>query len=146
MQLSTIQINLVQASFAKVAPISDKAAELFYNRLFEVAPELRKLFRGDMKAQGQKLMSMIAAAVKGLDNVPRLVPLLQELGRRHAAYGVREQDYVTVGQALIWTLETGLGSAFTAEVKEAWLAVYTLIADTMKAAAAQVSAASAARE
>jgi len=136
MQLNATQIRLVQTSFAKVAPISDKAAELFYNRLFQADPKLRKLFRGDMKAQGRKLMSMIAAAVKGLDNVPRLVPVLQDLGRRHAVYGVRDRDYATVGQALIWTLEKGLGSAFTAEVRNAWIAVYTLIADTMKAAAA----------
>jgi methyl-accepting chemotaxis protein-1 (serine sensor receptor) len=136
MKLSATQIGLVQTSFAKVAPISDKAAELFYNRLFQVDPKLRKLFRGDMKAQGRKLMSMIAAAVKGLDNVPRLVPVLQDLGRRHAVYGVRDRDYATVGQALIWTLEKGLGGAFTAEVRAAWIAVYTLIADTMKAAAA----------
>ncbi len=137
MKLNEAQISLVQASFAKVAPISDKAAQILYARLFEIDPSLRKLFKGDMDAQGKKLMSMIATAVKGLNNLPGLVPVLQNLGRRHASYGVKEKDYVTVGQALIWTLEKGLGSAFTPEVRQAWLAVYTVIADTMKAAAAE---------
>ena len=140
MKLSESQIKLVQTSFAKVEPIADKAAQLFYDRLFELDPNLRKLFKGDMKAQGKKLMSMIAAAVRGLNNLPSLVPVVQNLGRRHVGYGVKNKDYATVGQALIWTLEKGLGSAFTPEVKQAWIAVYTLLADTMKEAAAESKA------
>ncbi len=136
MKLTETQIWLVQTSFAKVAPIADKAAELFYERLFQLDPSLRKLFRGDMKAQGKKLMSMIAAAVKGLNDLNGLVPVLQGLGQRHAGYGVQDKDYATVGQALIWTLEQGLGKEFNHDVRQAWIAVYTVIADTMKAAAA----------
>jgi methyl-accepting chemotaxis protein len=136
MKLSERQIRLVQTSFAKVEPIADKAGELFYGRLFQLEPGLRRLFRGDMKLQGKKLISMIAAAVKGLDNMPGLVPVLQGLGRRHAGYGVQDRDYATVGQAFIWTLEKGLGGAFTPDIREAWVAVYAVIADTMKAAAA----------
>ena len=137
MKLNESQISLVQASFAKVEPISDKAAQIFYDRLFEVDPSLRKLFKGDIDVQGKKLMGMIAAAVRGLNNLGSLVPVLQNLGRRHVGYGVKEKDYATVGQALIWTLEKGLGSVFTPEIRQAWLAVYTLLADTMKAAAAE---------
>ena len=139
MSLNGSQIRMVQESFAKVAPISDKAAELFYGRLFELDPNLRKLFKGDMKTQGKKLMSMITVAVKGLDNLPGLVPVLQNLGRRHAGYGVKDKDYATVGQALIWTLDKGLGSAFTPEIRQAWIAVYTVMADTMKTAASEVT-------
>jgi len=125
------QITLVQQSFAKVEPIAETAAELFYRRLFELDPAAAKLFKGDMKAQGRKLMSMIGAAVRGLDDLDRLVPVVQALGVRHAGYGVATGDYDTVGAALLWTLETGLGPAFTPEVKAAWTAVYGLLAKTM---------------
>jgi len=137
------QIKLVQDSFAKVAPIAEVAADMFYKRLFELDPKLKSLFRGDMKEQGKKLMTMLAAAVRGLDNVEKLVPVLQSLGARHAGYGVQPKDYDTVGAAFLWTLEQGLGKkGFTAEVHGAWAAVYGVIAQTMIAAsAAEVSAA-----
>jgi hemoglobin-like flavoprotein len=125
------QIALVQESFAKVLPIADLAAAMFYNRLFETAPELKPLFKGDMKQQGKKLMSMIAAAVRGLNDLDKLVPVVRQLGVRHHGYGVQDKDYATVGAALLWTLEQGLGSAFTAEVREAWTTVYGVLADTM---------------
>ena len=133
--MNTTQIALVQASFAKVAPIAAAAAEMFYKRLFELDPTLSKLFRGDMTEQGAKLMAMIGAAVRGLDRLDTLVPVVQKLGVRHTAYGVRDQDYDTVGAALLWTLEKGLGTEFTHEVRGAWTEVYGLLAQTMKDAA-----------
>ena len=126
------QTVLVQKSFEQVLPIADVAADLFYGRLFELDPSLRPLFRGDMKEQGRALMSMIKVAVAGLDNPERIVPAVQSLGRRHATYGVTDAHYDTVAAALLWTLEQGLGEAFTAEVKGAWVEVYTILATTMK--------------
>jgi hemoglobin-like flavoprotein len=126
---------LVQRSFLKVAPIADQAAELFYTRLFALDPALQPLFRGDMKEQGRKLMRMIATAVNGLDRLEELVPAIQDMGRRHVVYGVRPSHYDTVGAALLWTLEQGLGPDFTPEVKDAWAAVYGILARTMKDAA-----------
>jgi len=133
--VSRRDVRLVQQSFAKVAPIAETAAELFYNRLFEIDPTVRRLFRGDMKAQGRRLMDMIAAAVAGLDDLAALVPVVQELGARHKKYGVKPAHYGTVAEALLWTLEQGLGADFTPAVKTAWTNVYTVLADTMIAAA-----------
>jgi hemoglobin-like flavoprotein len=132
---------LVQNSFAAVATIADDAAVLFYQRLFELDPSLRPMFRGDMAEQRKKLMQMLTAAVKGLDRLEQLVPVVRDLGRRHAHYGVQEAHYETVGAALLWTLEAGLGKAFTADVRAAWVAVYGLIATTMKDAAREALAA-----
>jgi hemoglobin-like flavoprotein len=126
---------LVQQTFAKVVPIADQAAALFYGRLFEMDPSLRPLFKTDLVEQGKKLMQMIGFAVKGLDTLDQLVPAVQNLGRRHAGYGVTDVHYETVGGALLWTLEKGLGPAFTPDVKAAWVTVYTLLATTMKAGA-----------
>ena len=130
------QKELVQTSWEKVVPISDTAASLFYGRLFELDPALKPLFTSDIKEQGRKLMTMITTAVRALDNLPGLVPAVQALGRRHTGYGVKDSHYATVGEALLWTLEKGLGADFTAETKEAWVVVYTLLANTMKDAAA----------
>ncbi len=130
------QIMLVQASFALVTPIADTAAGLFYQRLFELDPSLRPMFRGDMEEQGRKLMSMLKIVVNGLTRLDQLVPAVQELGKRHARYGVRDEHYDTVAAALLWTVRQGLGVAFTTEVEQAWVAAYTLLAGTMKAAAA----------
>jgi hemoglobin-like flavoprotein len=133
--LTKTQKTLVQESFAAVVPIADDAAALFYRRLFELDPSLERMFRGDMTEQRRKLMQMLTAAVKGLDRLDQLVPVVEDLGRRHAGYGVADAHYDTVGAALLWTLEKGLGSAFTVEVKDAWIAVYGLLAGTMKNAA-----------
>jgi hemoglobin-like flavoprotein len=118
-----------------VAPIADEAAVLFYGRLFELDPELRKLFKSDIKQQGRKLMTMIGMAVRGLDNLAALVPVVQNLGRRHVAYGVMPGHFDTVGAALLWALKQGLGAASTSEVEKAWAAAYMLLASTMKEAA-----------
>jgi hemoglobin-like flavoprotein len=131
------QIELVQRTFAVIAPIADDAAALFYRRLFEIDPSLRGMFKADMADQRRKLMQMLTAAVKGLTRLDRLVPVVEDLGRRHAAYGVTDDHYETVGIALLWTLEKGLGDAFTAEAREAWATVYGVLASTMKNAAAR---------
>ena len=134
------QALLVKTSWEKVVPISETAAELFYGKLFELDPSVKALFKGDMKEQGAKLMKMINTAVNGLDKLEEIVPAVQQLGVRHVAYGVKDEHYDTVGAALLWTLETGLGDAFTEEVKDAWATVYGVLADTMKAAAADAAA------
>ena len=129
--------RLVQESFGAIAPIADDAAALFYRRLFELDPTLERMFKGDMAEQRRKLMQMLTAAVKGLDRLDQLVPVVEQLGRRHADYGVTDAHYDTVGSALLWTLDMGLGRAFTPEVKEAWATVYGVLASTMKSAAAR---------
>ena len=127
--------DLVQTTFAKVVPIAEQAAALFYGRLFEMDPSLRPLFKTDLREQGRKLMNMIAFCVNGLDALDQLVPAVQGLGKRHVAYGVTDAHYDTVAGALLWTLEKGLGPEFTPDVKAAWTNVYVLLASTMKAAA-----------
>jgi hemoglobin-like flavoprotein len=133
------QIELVKRSFKKVEAIADAAAELFYGRLFELDPGLRPLFKGDLKKQGRLLMQMIATAVRGLDRLDDIAPAVQALGRRHVGYGVVDGHYETVGKALLWTLERGLGPDFTPEVRDAWAAAYGLLATVMKQAAQEVS-------
>lgn len=135
------QVTLVKDSFRKVLPIADQAAALFYARLFELDPSLRPLFRGDMTEQGRKLMTMIATAVAALERLDTIVPAVRALGARHAGYGVKPEHYGTVGNALLWTLEKGLGPEFTPAVRDAWTSVYTLLANTMMEAARQRAAA-----
>lgn len=125
------QIRMVQESFSKLAPITAQASALFYNSLFALDPALRPMFPGDMAAQGAKLMQMIGAAVNMLGDRARLVPVLRQLGRRHDEYGVREDHYVTVGVALMWTLEKGLGPEFTPGVRAAWRLAYQFMSDQM---------------
>lgn len=133
------ELDLVQSSWAQVRPISAQAAELFYRRLFDIEPQMKDLFKGDMRVQGQRLMDMIDIAVNDLDRWDQLVPALEALGRRHVGYGVKDTDYDAVAAALLWTLEQGLGPAFTEEVRLAWVNTYTRLADTMKRAAADVT-------
>jgi hemoglobin-like flavoprotein len=126
------QIKLVQDSFRQVAPIAETAAQLFYARLFELDPDLELLFKGNLSEQGRKLMQMLALAVGSLDRMDQLLPVVQSLGSRHVGYGVRDKDYDTVGQALLWTLRKGLGDAFTADVETAWSNVYATLASAMQ--------------
>lgn len=135
-----VQIQLVQSSFARVEPIADVAATLFYARLFELDPSLRPMFRGNMAEQGKKLMTTLKVVVQGLTRLEALVPAVQALGRRHAGYGVSDEHYDTVAEALLWTLQQGLGEYFTPEVAAAWAAAYGTLADVMKAAAAEATA------
>lgn len=131
------QITLVQTSWQKVVPIKDKAAELFYGKLFELDPSLKPLFKGDITEQGRKLMAILNTAVNSLNDLPAIVPAVQSMGRRHAGYGVQDAHYDTVAAALLWTLGAGLGDAFTDDVKTAWTETYVTLAGVMKEAAAQ---------
>lgn len=135
--MTPLQIRAVQESFALVVPDRDIVARLFYARLFELDPSLEGLFRGDMDEQGRKLMNMLKLVVHSLDNIGGLVPFIAEMGLRHRSYGVRDAHYDTVGAALIWTLERGLGDQFTDHHRQSWLAAYDLLAATMKEGAAR---------
>ena len=132
------QIEIVQQSFQRVAPIAEVAAELFYARLFELDPSLRTLFKNDMKRQGMMLMSMLSSAVRGLQKPEALVPVLKGLGRRHVAYGVQDLHYDVVGAALLDTLAHAFGKDFDPETRAAWTAAYTLLASVMKMGAAEM--------
>lgn len=138
--MSPEQIEMVSSSWKQVLPISEKAAELFYGRLFELDPELKPMFNGDMTEQGRKLMSMINTAVNNIANVEKIIPALQDLGKRHVDYGVTDKHYATVASALLWTLEQGLGDAFDEDLKEAWTITYTTLSGVMIEAANTESA------
>ncbi len=134
------QIDLVQASFSEIVPRAEAAAAIFYNRLFEIDPSLRPMFKGDLGEQGRKLMQMLGVAVRGLSRLDELAPSVRSLGERHAGYGVEDRHYDTVGTALLWTLEKGLGTGFTRDVRDAWTAAYTLLARTMQEGAVAAEA------
>ena len=125
------QIELVQQSFAKVAAISDKAAELFYGRLFEIAPQVRTLFPNDMTEQRRKLMATLAVVVNGLRSLDTILPAASALAKRHVRYGAEPAHYAAVGEALLWTLERGLGASWTPDVAAAWAAAYTMLSEFM---------------
>ena len=129
------QVQLVQRSFVKIAALGDQAAVLFYQRLFELDPALRPLFKGDLARQRSNLRSALVLVVGTLDRLEEILPAVSALGRRHAGYGVEPEHYATVGGALIWTLEQGLGAEFTAPLRRAWREAYGLLAWTMIAAA-----------
>ncbi|QSX37136.1 globin family protein [Shewanella sedimentimangrovi] len=133
MSVTAQQVRLIKHSFALVKPEADAAAALFYRTLFEIDPKLKLLFRQDLRSQGRKLMAMLDAAVQGLEAPDKLVPILQDLARRHVKYGVKTNHFSPVGNALLFTLKQGLGDAYTDEVKAAWIAVIHLVADVMKA-------------
>jgi hemoglobin-like flavoprotein len=135
--MTPTEVGLIKASWAAVEPIADTAAELFYGRLFELDPALQRLFRRtDMAAQRKVLMQTLTVVVKSLDRLDQIVPAVQALGRRHAGYGVRAEHYDTVGAALLWTLEQGLGDGFSPEVRDAWTQAYGTLASVMIDAAA----------
>ena len=138
--MRTEQIQLVESTWVYVAKIEEQAADLFYGKLFELDPSVKPLFRGDLREQGQKLMAVIGAAVSGLRQPETLRPTLRDLGRRHAGYGVTDADYDSVGAALLWTLERGLGWRFTPDVRAAWASAYGLLTGVMKAAARATAA------
>jgi hemoglobin-like flavoprotein len=129
------QVKLVQDSFSKVAPISETAAMLFYDRLFEIAPPVRAMFPTDMIEQRKKLMTMLAAVVGGLGNLSSILPAASALARRHVGYGARAEHYPVVGAALLWTLEKGLGEGWTPELAAAWTAAYGTLSGYMIAEA-----------
>lgn len=125
------KIALVKNTYAQVEAIADTAAELFYGRLFEVAPAVKPLFKNDMKAQGRMLLSAIGLVVRGLENPEKILPAVQAMGERHNRYGALPQHYPVVGDCLLWTLEQGLGESFTPDVKAAWAEAYALLSGLM---------------
>ena len=129
------QIEMVQNSWEQVKPISEQAADMFYAKLFEMDPDIKPLFKGDIKIQGRRLMAMITTAVNNLHQLETILEPVQDLGRRHVDYGVKPEHYDTVGAALLWTLGQGLGDGFTSAVEAAWTEAYTILAGVMKEAA-----------
>ena len=125
------QVRLVQESFARLAPIADQAASMFYGRLFEIAPQVRAMFPPDMAEQQRKLMATLTIVVGGLSNLESILPAASSLATRHVAYGARPEHYPVVGAALLWTLEQGLGKEWTEEVADAWTAAYAMLSDFM---------------
>jgi nitric oxide dioxygenase len=132
MPLTQRQIELVQHSFSLVEPISEQAADIFYDSLFKIDPSLKPLFKSNIKVQGRKLITMLKAAVQGLEDLDALVPVLKQLAQRHNGYGVKKSHFTPVGNALLYTLKTGLGNEYTDEVRQAWISVIHIVADTMK--------------
>ena len=125
------QVSLVQDSFAKVAPIADQAAVMFYDRLFDIAPQVKTMFPADMTEQRKKLMATLAVVVNGLSNLESILPAASALAQRHVTYGAKAEHYPVVGSALLWTLEKGLGEAWTRDVADAWTAAYTTLSGFM---------------
>lgn len=140
------QRQLVADTWKQIAPMADMAAGLFYSRLFEIDPSTRKLFRAtEMVAQRKKLVQMLSFAINGLDRLDVLTSQVEDLGRRHAGYGVTDAHYESVGAALLWTLEQGLGRAWTPAAAAAWTEVYGMLSGIMRNAAAGADVASAKR-
>ena len=139
--MQPINVALVQQTWEQVLPIADDAAKLFYGRLFELDPSLRPMFaHSDMAEQRKKLMQIITVAVRGLGRLEELIPAIEAMGRRHVGYGVRDAHYDTVGAALLWTLEQGLGDAFTLEAQVSWANTYHALAGVMKNASRDLAA------
>jgi hemoglobin-like flavoprotein len=131
------QIELVQGSFKLIAQHLESAAMLFYDRMFQLDPSLRHMFRNTREEQARKLSHVLTIVVNALSRPEQILPAVEQLGRKHANYGVRSEHYATGGAALLWTLQTGLGDAFTAEVRDAWASVYLFLTSTMQKAAAE---------
>ncbi len=125
------QVKLVQDSFSKVAPIADQAAAMFYGRLFEIAPEVKPLFHGDMAEQRRKLMTALTMIVNNLRDLPSILPAASALAKKHVGYGVQPEHYASVGAALLWSLEKGLGAQWTKPVSDAWVEAYTTLSGYM---------------
>jgi hemoglobin-like flavoprotein len=125
------QVKLVQQSFAQVAPIADTAAGMFYERLFTIAPAVKPLFHGDMAEQRRKLMATLAVVVGGLGNIETVLPAASALAKRHVAWGVKPEHYDSVGAALLWTLERGLGESWSSDLAAAWSAAYGTLSGYM---------------
>jgi len=129
--MTSEQVALIQQSFAKVAPISDQAAMIFYDRLFEIAPPVKAMFPHDMTEQRKKLMATLAVVVNGLSNLESVLPAASASAKRHVSYGAKPEHYPVVGSALLWTLEKGLGSGWTPDVADAWGAAYGTLSGFM---------------
>ena len=134
------QIALVQSSWEKVIPIADIAADVFYEKLFELDGSLRGLFPQDLKEQKKKLMATLGRLVASLEHLSEVLPAVRALGRKHVSYGVKPHHYSVVGAALLGTLEVGLGDAFSSEVRAAWADIYGTLAKAMSEANSSASA------
>lgn len=135
MAITKRQIDLIQQSYKKVEPIADTAAEIFYDKLFEYEPSVKPMFKKNIKDQGRMLMGTLKVAINGLNNLEALVPVLEKLAVKHVNYGVKAEHYTPVGNALLYTLKTGLGPEWNPELRQAWVDVYRVMAHTMKSAA-----------
>jgi hemoglobin-like flavoprotein len=135
MSMTPRQVEIVQSTFRSVQPMAATAGEIFYKRLFEIDPATRALFRGDMKQQAHNFMQVLAVAVSGLSSMSTLAPIVQELGLRHATYGVKPEHYDAVRQALLYSLALILQEGYTDEVRSAWSTAYAMLAGVMKEAA-----------
>jgi hemoglobin-like flavoprotein len=124
-------VELVQSTFERVRPISEAAARMFYGRLFEIAPEVKPLFKGDIAEQGRKLMATLAVVIGSLHSLQTILPAVSTLAKKHIEYGVKPSHYAAVGAALLWTLERGLGAAWTPEAAKAWTNAYTTLSNFM---------------
>ena len=129
--MNSDQVALIQHSFAKVTPVTGEAAALFYGRLFEIAPQVKPLFHDDMTDQGRKLMATLAVVVNGLTDLESVLRAASALAKKHVAYGVKAEHYGPFGVALLWTLERGLGTEWTSDLADAWIAAYTLLSEYM---------------
>jgi hemoglobin-like flavoprotein len=138
------QIQIIKLTFAQAMISKDQVGKLFYDRLFAIAPETRVLFKGSIEAQARKLMDTLALAIASLRDTPTLIATLEALAKRHVGYGVKDEHYDKVGEALLWTLDRGLGAAFTPHAREAWTALYGTVSKVMRNAAAGQSGATAA--
>ncbi len=137
--MNKIEIEEIRETWALVVPIADAAAQLFYQRLFEIDADAKSLFATtDMSAQNEKLIAALSLVVEKADQLDSVVPVLQELGRNHVKYGVEARHYDSVGSALLWTLEQGLGDRFTDRTRAAWAVAYALVSGPMRQAAAEL--------
>lgn len=135
--MNKAEIELIRETWAMVVPIADTAAKLFYQRLFEIDPQVKSLFAAtDMAAQNEKLIDTLSVVVEKVDSFDAVIPVLRELGRNHIKYGVEARHYDSVGSALLWTLEQGLGDRFTDQARAAWTVAYALVSGPMRQAAA----------
>jgi len=125
------QILLVKNSWSYVIVNADEAGQLFYKRLFEVAPEIKPMFKTDIKDQARKLMNMVTYIVTKLQKLDEIMAEVKSLAQRHGKYGVKPHYYQIVGSSLLWTLKEGLGDKWNTETEQAWTAVYTALADAM---------------
>lgn len=136
--MSPEQIQLVEQAWSQIEPQAEAVGLAFYDRLFRLDPHLRPLFRGgERRAQARKLMQMLGTAIELLKHPAELLPTLELLGRRHAGYGVRNEHYLSLGLALMTTLEQQLGDGFDAVQREAWISFYGLLGRAMQHAAAR---------
>lgn len=125
------QIELIEDSWDFVITNTEEAGKLFYERLFSESPHLRPLFKGEMRDQERKLISLITFAVSKLNNIDEIIKDVEALGARHRNYGVKDEYYHNVASALLWTLEKGLGNRWTPEVKQAWTDLYVALMGIM---------------